>query len=243
MKFLIYLYTLFIIYSFLGYICEMLFVAILDKEFKPRGFLCGPLLPIYGLGSIFILCMLLRYKSDPIVVFVFGMIICSALEYFTSFLLEKIFHNMWWDYYDHKYNLNGRICLLNSFMFGVGAIVIIYIAQPIVEKFLKIIPSLTLNILLVIITIILIADIVYSCIVAFNLRNRLIIVEELKKEKLSKIPLMFEKTLKERVAKFKIFPGRLLKAFPKLNKDNQKEFILMRNTKKNKKNTKNHRKR
>lgn len=243
MKFLIYLYTLFIIYSFLGYICEMLFVAILDKEFKPRGFLCGPLLPIYGLGSIFILCMLLRYKSDPIVVFVFGMIICSALEYFTSFLLEKIFHNMWWDYYDYKYNLNGRICLLNSFMFGVGAIVIIYIAQPIVEKFLKIIPSLTLNILLVIITIILLADIVYSCIVAFNLRNRLIIVEELKKEKLSKIPLMFEKTLKERVAKFKIFPGRLLKAFPKLNKDNQKEFILMKNTKKNQKNTKNHRKR
>ncbi len=235
MSYITYLFILFILYSFIGYICEMTFVAILNKKIINRGFLCGPLLPIYGLGAIVILYCLLRYKSDPIVVFVFGMIICSSLEYFTSFLLEKLFHNMWWDYYDYKYNLNGRICLLNSLLFGVGSIAIIYFAQPIIDNFLLLFSSSFLNISAIIILILFVCDVVYSVIVAFNLRNRLIIVEELKNEKLNKIPMIFETKLKERVADFKIFPNRLLKAFPKINMDNNPEFSLMKNAKNKKK--------
>lgn len=231
MKYITYLFILFIIYSFIGYICEMIYVAYKNKKIINRGFLCGPILPIYGLGSVFILYSLLRYKSDPIVVFVFGMIICSALEYFTSFILEKIFHNMWWDYYDYKYNLNGRICLSNTFLFGIGAIGIIYFAQPVIDLLLSFFKPIILNSFTIITLIIFIIDIIYSVIVAFNLRNRLIIVEELKNEKLSKIPLLFEKSLKERVAKFKIYPTRLLNAFPKLNKDNVKVFTLMKKSK------------
>ena len=242
MKVFIYLYTTFLLYSFIGFICETLFCAIIDKKFSPRGFLCGPLIPIYGFGAIFILFALLRYKSDPLVVFVFGMIICSALEYFTSFLLEKIFHNMWWDYNNYKYNVNGRICLLNSIMFGFGSLAIIYLIEPLIDKFIMFIPHNIFNISLILITIVFIADIIYSCVVAFNLRNRLIIVEELKSEKLSKIPLLFEKTLKERMAKFKIFPSRLLKAFPNLSKDKQKEISLMQKNKTGTKKKKNRRK-
>lgn len=242
MKVFIYLYTTFLLYSFIGFICETLFCAILDKKFSPRGFLCGPLIPIYGFGAIFILFALSRYKSDPLVVFVFGMIICSALEYFTSFLLEKIFHNMWWDYNNYKYNINGRICLLNSIMFGFGSLAIIYLVEPLVDKFIMLIPHNIFNVSLILITILLLSDIIYSCVVAFNLRNRLIIVEELKSEKLSKIPLLFEKTLKERMAKFKIFPDRLLKAFPNLSKDKQKEISLMKKDKNNTKKKKNRRK-
>jgi uncharacterized membrane protein len=205
----------------------MLFVAYENKKVVNRGFLCGPILPIYGLGSLFILLALLRYKSDPIVVFVFGVIICSALEYFTSFLLEKIFHNMWWDYYDYKYNLNGRICLSNSILFGLGALIVIYIAQPTIDVVLKYFSSKMLNIFAAVVLIIFVIDVIYSVIVAFNLRNRLIIVEELKNEKISKLPMYFEKVLKERVSKFKIYPNRLLKAFPKLKKDYVNEFTLM----------------
>lgn len=206
----------------------MLFVAYKNKKITNRGFLCGPILPIYGLGAIFILYTMLKYKSDPIVVFVFGIIICSALEYFTSFILEKIFHNMWWDYYDEKYNLNGRICLFNSLLFGLGSIIIIYFIQPLIDNFLNLFSPFTLNICAIIFAILFIIDVIYSIVVAFNLRNRIIIVEELKKEKLSKIPLIFEKNLKQRVAKFKLYPNRLLKAFPKLKKDNIKEFTLMK---------------
>lgn len=216
----------------------MIYVACLNRKIINRGFLCGPYLPIYGLGAIFVLYALLRYESDPIVVFVFGVIICSALEYFTSFLLEKIFHNMWWDYYERKYNLNGRICLFNSVLFGLGALLVIYVAQPIIDKLLSQLSPTFLNIFALVCLIIFVIDIIYSVIVAYNLRNRLIIVEELKNEKLSKIPQMFEKLLKERVAKFKIYPTRLLKAFPKLIKDNLNEFTLMKtlkNTKKSKK--------
>ena len=170
------------------------------------------------------------------------MIICSALEYFTSFLLEKIFHNMWWDYNNYKYNVNGRICLLNSIMFGFGSLAIIYLIEPLIDKFIMFIPHNIFNISLILITIVFIADIIYSCVVAFNLRNRLIIVEELKSEKLSKIPLLFEKALKERMAKFKIFPSRLLKAFPNLSKDKQKEISLMKKNKNGTKKKKNRRK-
>ena len=119
MNILYYAFVVFVIYSILGYVCEMIFCAIVDKKVVNRGFLCGPILPIYGVGAVFMLLALSRYKSDPLVVFVFGAIICSALEYFTSFVLEKIFHNMWWDYYDYKFNINGRICLLNSILFGM----------------------------------------------------------------------------------------------------------------------------
>lgn len=238
MNYLTYIFILFILYSFLGYICEMIYVAYLNKKIVNRGFLCGPYLPIYGLGTIFILYALLRYKSDPVVIFVFGVIICSALEYFTSFILEKIFHNMWWDYYDQKYNLNGRICLFNSLLFGIGALAIIYFIQPFMDKFLMLFSPTFLNIFALISLIIFIIDVVYSTIIAFNLRNRLIIVEQLKNEKLSKIPQIFEKLLKERVSGYKIYPTRLLKAFPKLFKDNFKEFTLMKTYKNDRKSKK-----
>ena len=116
---LVYSYLVFIICSFVGYFLEVLWIYIGTKKIVNRGFLSGPVIPIYGIGALLILFCLLRYYDDPVVVFVFGIIITSCLEYFTSFILEKIFHNKWWDYSNKRYNLNGRICLRNSFAFGV----------------------------------------------------------------------------------------------------------------------------
>ena len=228
MDYFFYIFMVFVVYSFAGYVCEMIFCAIIDKKVVNKGFLCGPILPIYGVGSVFMLYLLTRYKSDPLVVFVFGAIICSALEYFTSFIFEKLFHNRWWDYSNYKYHLNGRICLLNSILFGAGGLFIIYLAQPTVKSLFSLVSTSTLNIIAIICMIILIADIIYSVIVAYNLRNRLIIVEELKSEKLAKIPEMFNSMLKKRVSNFRIYPSRLLKAFPKLKKDHVKEFKVMK---------------
>ncbi len=214
---LVYSSLIFYFSSFIGYLLEVFWCYLGSKKFVNRGFLCGPVIPIYGLGALLILFCLLRYYEDPVVVFVFGMIITSALEYFTSFLLEKIFHNKWWDYSNRKYNLNGRICLQNSFAFGILALFIIYVVTPGFYFLFSLFSFRVWMILAIIFSIIFVLDVIYSVVIAYNLRNRIIIVEELKNEKIAMIPVIFEKRLKESIAGFKAFPNRLLKAFPDLN--------------------------
>lgn len=214
---LVYGSLIFYFSSFIGYLIEVLWCYLGSKRFVNRGFLCGPVIPIYGFGALLILFCLLRYYEDPVVVFVFGVIITSALEYFVSFLLEKIFHNKWWDYSDKRYNLNGRICLQNSIGFGILSLFIIYAATPGFYFLFSLFDFKVWMILAIIFSIIFLLDVIYSVIIAYNLRNRIIIVEELKNEKIAMIPVIFEKRLKESIAGFKAFPNRLLKAFPNLN--------------------------
>ena len=235
MRFFVYLFLLFIIYSFIGYIIEMVYMSIDFKKITNRGFLCGPILPIYGLGAISMVYTLTKYKDDILVVFVLAAVICSILEYITSFILEKVFHNMWWDYYDYKFNLNGRVCLLNTVLFGIGGVLIICFANPYIDKFIKMFSYKTQFIIFVIMMILFVIDTIYSIIVAYNLRNRIIIVEELKNKKISKIPKVFNAMLKKRVAKFKLFPTRLLNAFPRINNGYKKEFKIMKLINRNKK--------
>ncbi len=233
---LAYCFLIFFIYSSVGYVCEIFCSSIYQRKIVNRGFLCGPYCPIYGVGSLFILYTLLRFKDDPVVVFILGALITSALEYFTSFILEKIFHNKWWDYSTHHCNINGRICLQNTILFGLGSLLIIYLVQPIIVKILNQVSPMTRIIVAIIFFIIFLIDCIYSFIVAYNLRNRIIICEELKQQKIAKIPGMLEQLIRERVSNFKLYPKRLLEAFPNLKKANYKEFKLMRKVReKNKK--------
>lgn len=235
---LVYSFMIFIICSFIGYFMEVFWVFLGSKKIVNRGFLCGPVIPIYGFGALLILFCLLRYYSDPIVVFVFGVLITSVLEYFISFLLEKIFHNRWWDYSTVKYNINGRICLRNSFAFGILSIVIIYFVTPLFGIVFSLFNFKFWSVLSLILFIILLLDTVYSIVIAYNLRNRIIIVEELKNEKIALIPVLFEKRLKESIEGFKAFPNRLLKAFPDLERQNHKSFEIMKNYREQLKSTK-----
>ncbi len=223
-----YLFLIFMFYSFLGYLCEIVCSSIKQKKLVNRGFLCGPYCPIYGVGALFILFFLLRFKKDPILVYVLGAILTSALEYITSFLLEKIFHNKWWDYSNEKFNLNGRVYLFNSLLFGFGSLVIIYAGNDFINTLLNMLSFTTMNILAYGLLVLFSIDVIYSCIVAYNLRNRLIICEKLKNEKLSKIPGMIDKEIRKRIEKFKTYPKRLLEAFPNLQLKNAKELDLMK---------------
>lgn len=223
-----YLFLVFMLYSFAGYLCEIVCSSIKQKKLVNRGFLCGPYCPIYGVGSLFILFLLLRFKEDPVVVFILGAIITSALEYVTSFILEKIFHNKWWDYSDEKFNIHGRIFLFNTLLFGFGSLVIIYTGNNVITEILSWFSPLAMKIVAYSLLVIFILDVIYSCMIAYNLRNRIIICEELKTEKLAKLPGMLEKIIRERVEKFKTYPKRLLEAFPNLKNANQKEFDIMK---------------
>ena len=124
-------FLIFIIYAFLGYLCEVIYVFLITKKITNRGYLYGPLVPIYAFGALFIIIPLNEFEFGTFItdrwylVVLIGFILPSLLEYITSFVMEKIFKMRWWDYSDKFLNINGRICLRNSVMFML--LVILYV--------------------------------------------------------------------------------------------------------------------
>ncbi|MCR5762479.1 MAG: putative ABC transporter permease [Treponema sp.] len=130
-------FVMFILYSFIGWICEEIWCTVGSRKLVKRGMLHGPICPIYGFGALSILYMLYPWRTTFVRLFIASMILTSILEYFTSWLLEKLFHAKWWDYSQMPLNLNGRCCLLNSTAFGIGGIAMEHIMHPAVEMFLR----------------------------------------------------------------------------------------------------------
>ena len=234
-EFLVYGFLTIMFGSFAGYLIEMIWLRFRLGKFVNRGFFCGPILPIYGLGLFLLITCLYKYREFPIVVFVFGVIITSSLEYFLSFIMEKLFHNKWWDYSYLKYNLNGRICLRNSILFGVLSVVSVYNVVPFLNYTFKILSFKIWMWMAIIIAFIFLIDAIYSISVAYNLRNRIIIVEDLKNQKLAMIPKVFKTKLLKATEGFKKFPTRLLNAYPDLEKKYHKPFEIMKENRNKKK--------
>ena len=109
-------FLLLMIYSTIGWVAEMIYHSIVIGHMsEKRGFLNGFLCPIYGHGALLVLYVLHGGLKNPILTFLAGMVLTSALEYFTSWIMEALFHMRWWDYSNCKYQLNGRVCLTNTF--------------------------------------------------------------------------------------------------------------------------------
>ena len=140
-------FLLFISYAFLGWCMEVTCKFIQHKKFINRGFLIGPYCPIYGWGALAITILLKRYMEDPLVLFVMSTLICSIIEYLTSYFMEKKYHARWWDYSNKKFNINGRICLETLIPFGILGVAIMYGTNPILFKLYNQIPQLVINIL------------------------------------------------------------------------------------------------
>lgn len=140
-------FLLFISYAFLGWCMEVTCKFIQYKKFINRGFLIGPYCPIYGWGALTITILLKRYMEDPLVLFVMSTLICSIIEYLTSYFMEKKYHARWWDYSNRKFNINGRICLETLVPFGILGVAIMYGTNPILFKLYNQIPQLVMNIL------------------------------------------------------------------------------------------------
>lgn len=151
-------FVLFIIYSFMGWCMEMMVCYYASKKWVNRGFLIGPICPIYGYGCLIITVLLKRYLDDPIVLFVMAVVLCCILEYFTSYLMEKLFKARWWDYSDRKFNLNGRICLENAILFGVLGLLLSYVINPFVVKMLGFIPTMVFYILAIFLLVVFLVD-------------------------------------------------------------------------------------
>ncbi|WP_071130344.1 putative ABC transporter permease [Enterococcus timonensis] len=121
---------LFFMYSFLGWSWETVYVSLRQKHFAYRGFLFGPITPIYGFAILGVLYFLEPLQNNVGLLFVGAVVICSVAEYVTSFALEKMFHASWWDYHDVPLNVNGRIALPISLFWGLACLGIVYYVQP-----------------------------------------------------------------------------------------------------------------
>lgn len=142
-----YLLLFYLIYAFVGWLLETFYAMGTLGHFVKRGFLYGPLCPIYGWGAVILISCLERYKSNPLKLFFYSAIVFSVFEYVVGFALEALFSARWWDYAEHFMNLNGRITLSFSFAWGFIALVFIHWVHPLmeklVEKLLKKIPDKT----------------------------------------------------------------------------------------------------
>jgi len=134
-------FSYFVIYSFLGWICETTYCFIIDKQYVNRGFLNGPFCPIYGVGALIVIIMLTPVSYNIILIFLSAMIFTSILEYITGFLLEVIFNLKWWDYSNYRFNIKGRVCLLNSTLFGILSVVTFKVINPVITELLNNIQS------------------------------------------------------------------------------------------------------
>lgn len=138
---LYHLFYYFTIYSFLGWSLETVYVIYNEKHFVNKGFINGPFCPIYGFGTAILIVLLEPVKNNLIALFLGSILLTSALEYLTGFILEKLFHSTWWDYSDQPYNLQGRICVKFSIYWGLLSLIILKVLQPIIHKLVLIIPA------------------------------------------------------------------------------------------------------
>lgn len=156
------LVLLFFLFAFVGWIWEGIFVGWNYGVFLNRGFLHGPWLPIYGVGSVLIITLLARFRKKPLLAFAGSVAICGIAEYTTSWALEAIFHQRWWDYSHCFMNLQGRVCLQSLIPFGIAGVFLVCFAAPFLSKQIKKIPLAVQYILCGLLGLIFLADVIIS---------------------------------------------------------------------------------
>lgn len=152
----------FFAYSFLGWCCEVVFATLKTGKFVNRGFLNGPVCPIYGTGVVLLLLALSPLRPYAWAVFLAAVLICSALEFATGFVLEKVFHRKWWDYSDRHFNLCGYICPEMSLLWGIAALAVVYALQPMLASLLQKIPVIAGYVVLGICSAALLTDLIFT---------------------------------------------------------------------------------
>lgn len=222
------LFLYFFIYSFIGWCAEMIYCRLYDGKWSDRGFLYGPYCPIYGFGGVIIVVCLEPFANSIALVFLLAMLLTTILEYITSFLMEKIFDAKWWDYSKKLLNINGRVCLLNSVLFGLMGIILIYIVQPYITKFINLIPASLIEYIVLFLVIVLTVDFTRTSNSLLNFKDKLKEIEAIKmptKESLKEKSDTTNKLISEKLDKLKQSlierrlkrsDRRIVKAFPHL---------------------------
>ena len=182
----------FFFYSFLGWIYESTLVSVRKRTLTNRGFLNGPIIPIYGFAATFIYMAFYNEYAISLTeevnalhiseVFFFGMVIASILEYITSYLMEKFFHAKWWDYSNYPLNIKGRISLPSSLFWGLLSTVMVYLIQPAVNNLLLQIPRPLGDYVLIAAVAAGSCDLILTVAVTLKLNKKLEVLERLREE-------------------------------------------------------------
>lgn len=198
----------FFIYSFLGWFMEVCVSLWNKKRFINRGFLIGPICPIYGHGILAIIILIGSNTNDFLAVFLKSILICSILEYFTSYFMEKLFNIRWWDYSSKKFNINGRICLETMLPFGILSSLVIYGIHPLV---ITLVDKLSINViyvLAIILVIIYVIDNIVSLFILLNIKDK---IKSERKDNTEKVKKYVEKWIEKNSYLYR----RLHSSFPK----------------------------
>lgn len=235
----------FIIYSFLGWVLESVFKTILARKPINSGFLYGPFCPIYGFGALIMLIFLKRFSNNIILLFIIGFFVLSVWEYIVGFLLEKTFKTKYWDYSKNKFNIKGRVCLLNSCYWGILAVIFTKLIHPPIQNAISVIPKELLMYANTILFSIIIVDYIFSVIKVYNINVSINILNDITKnikQELDKVKEYAESKAKESEtlqhvidelkekqenmkAKLEKQTARLRKAFPTMKNIKLSEFL------------------
>jgi uncharacterized membrane protein len=134
----------FLLYSFLGWVIEVIYHAVTQGKIVNRGFLNGPVCPVYGFGMLVVLMPGSTVSSgtdaasgvsqmSPLLLFLFGMLLATAVELAAGWLLDRLFHARWWDYSEKPLNLHGYICLEFSIIWGLAIVAVVKIVHPLLS--------------------------------------------------------------------------------------------------------------
>ena len=123
----------FFIYSFIGWVWESCYVSVRKRRWVNRGFMHGPMLPLYGSGAIVVLVSTIGVRENAALIFLLGMMAATVLEYFTGAAMERLFHVRYWDYSNQKLNLHGYICVTSSLCWGFFSVLLVRVVHVPVE--------------------------------------------------------------------------------------------------------------
>lgn len=172
------IFAYFLIYSFLGWVVEVAFHAVTQGKFVNRGFLNGPVCPIYGVGVTAILLILGDWADRFWLVFLVGMVFCTLIELVTGWALEKFFHDKWWDYSSRKFNFKGYICLEFSILWGIAVLLVVDGVHPAVKWFIGIFSEIAGTVFIAVALAALIADLVLTVLQVLKFNRKLKEIDE-----------------------------------------------------------------
>lgn len=177
-----YLILYFFTYGFLGWCAEVAYAAVKEKRFVNRGFLNGPICPVYGVGVSAVLLLLEPFENNLVILYVASVIIVTLIEGLTGFALDKIFHHKWWDYSGQPFNIGGYVCPIFSLVWGVACIFIVKVFQPLVYRVAEALPHASGVALIVVLSIVTFADLYVTASGILKFNKRLEMMERIASE-------------------------------------------------------------
>ena len=203
---------MFMLFSFSGWVMEVTLKYIQFHRFINRGFLIGPVCPIYGTGAVLVTIvvpLLAGESASYFSTFLTSFFFCSALEYFVSWYMEKVFHARWWDYSERPMNLEGRIWIGNCILFGLAGVLIVKLVAPRLYFLYQKIPPAVSQVLCLFLVLLMLTDYVFSHMITAMVRR---VGESSKGDDTEAISREIRRILSQK----SVFHRRLLSAYPNM---------------------------